>query len=84
VTGTFAKPRFAPDAARVAEMKLKNVLPSTGSAGGIVSGILGRAVAGRQEQPPAAAETKRKGILGVLERLGETARPPQSTPEKPQ
>ncbi|HWR53487.1 MAG TPA: AsmA family protein [Bryobacteraceae bacterium] len=41
VTGTFAKPRFAPDAARVAEMKLKNVLPAAGNLGTAASGIAG-------------------------------------------
>ncbi len=41
VTGTFAKPRFAPDAARVAEMKLKNILPSGGELGSAASGVLG-------------------------------------------
>ena len=33
VTGTFAQPHFAPDAARLAEMKLKNILPAVSGAG---------------------------------------------------
>jgi uncharacterized protein involved in outer membrane biogenesis len=32
VTGTFAQPRFQPDAARVAEMKLKNLVPAVSPA----------------------------------------------------
>ncbi|MES1261134.1 MAG: AsmA-like C-terminal region-containing protein [Acidobacteriota bacterium] len=40
VTGTFANPRFSPDAARLAELKLKKVLPSVGGPGGL-QGIVG-------------------------------------------
>lgn len=41
VTGTLSKPRFVPDAARVAEMKLKNLLPTSGNPGALTTGILG-------------------------------------------
>ena len=67
VTGTFAKPRFAPDAARMAELKRKNILPSVTGPGGI-QGILsnpqgtGRsipdALSGRQ---PATSDSPVKG-----------------------
>lgn len=41
ITGTFDKPRFAPDAARFAEMKLKNMMPGGITPQGII-GIFGR------------------------------------------
>jgi uncharacterized protein involved in outer membrane biogenesis len=47
VTGTFSKPRFLPDGARVAEMKLKNLLPTSGNPGALTTGILG-AVTGQK------------------------------------
>jgi AsmA protein len=47
VTGTFAHPRFLPDASRIAEMKLKNLLPTTTNPGSLTSGILG-AVTGQK------------------------------------
>ncbi len=44
VTGTFARPRFMPDAARIAEMKMKNVLPAPAAAGArsILDSITGK------------------------------------------
>ena len=37
VTGTMAKPRFAPDVQRIAEMKVRSLLPSLGSPGSLTS-----------------------------------------------
>ena len=54
VTGTFAQPRFLPDAGRVAEMKLKNLIPASGSAG-----------SGAEKGAPAAV----RGAMGLIERL---------------
>jgi hypothetical protein len=42
VTGTFDSPKFLPDVKRMAQMKLKGVLPSFDNpAGGILGGLLG-------------------------------------------
>ena len=41
VTGTFEKPKFAPDLKQVAQMKLKGLLPTSNNPSSAVSGILG-------------------------------------------
>ncbi|MBV9671056.1 MAG: hypothetical protein JOZ43_08885, partial [Acidobacteriales bacterium] len=41
VTGTFQSPHFAPDVQQLAQMKLKNLLPTTGNPAGALSGLLG-------------------------------------------
>jgi uncharacterized protein involved in outer membrane biogenesis len=41
VTGTFESPRFAPDLQKVAQMKLKGLVPSLSNPSGGVTGILG-------------------------------------------
>jgi AsmA protein len=64
VTGTFSKPRFAPDAARLAEMKLRNVLPALTGPGGILSNPKGAgrsildALSGRHQAAEPAGPSK--------------------------
>jgi uncharacterized protein YhdP len=41
ITGSLDKPMFAPDTQAIAEMKLKNLLPTTGDPGKLSTGILG-------------------------------------------
>jgi AsmA protein len=41
VTGSLDKPTFAPDPQAIAEMKLKNLLPTTGDPGKLSTGVLG-------------------------------------------
>ncbi len=57
VTGTFSSPRFAPDVQQLAQMKLNNLLPTTGNPAGALSGILGGSGA-------------KGGLGGVLGALG--------------
>lgn len=59
ITGTFDKPRFAPDPARFAEMKLKNLMPGGITPQGII-GICGRGKPGTpaSEGQPAAEEPR--------------------------
>jgi len=56
VTGTFEKPRFAPDLEKIARMKLENLVPSLSSPGGLAD-ILG--ALGGKSQP--AKETQDSG-----------------------
>jgi uncharacterized protein involved in outer membrane biogenesis len=56
VTGTFAKPRFAPDLERVAKMKLAGLVPTSDNplaAGANVEGLVG-ALTGKTQQSGAA------------------------------
>jgi AsmA protein len=41
VSGTFAQPRFAPDAQQVATMKLRGLLPTANNPGALTSGLKG-------------------------------------------
>lgn len=99
LTGTLAKPRFAPDAARFAEMKLKSAVPSAASALDLVKGkttgkavlesILGKTGEKASPQPasPAApaetAEPKRKGLLDALKIIREKTAPPPASAPAP-
>jgi hypothetical protein len=66
VTGTFAKPKFAPDAARFAEMKLKSVLPSAASA---LDMLRGKAAGTGTPAPPGAGPGTRSepSVRGLLD-----------------
>jgi uncharacterized protein involved in outer membrane biogenesis len=76
VTGTFEHPQFAPDLQKLAEMKLQNLLPSTGNpAAGILGGILG-GQGGQQQQEG--------GLGGILGALGGRRQQQQQSPQLPQ
>ena len=88
VTGTMARPRFAPDVQRIAEMKVRSLLPSLGNPGSLTSGILG-AIGGQGEQ----GKPSGKGLgdlLGAVTGTGKTPprpdqpAPPQTETAKPQ
>ncbi|HYR92400.1 MAG TPA: AsmA family protein [Terriglobia bacterium] len=74
VTGTFAQPRFAPDAQALLQMQKQRLLPTFDNPAGALSGVLG-SITGKkneknegQEQAPAPKPADRiKGILdGIL------------------
>ncbi len=60
VTGTATRPRFAPDAQTIAEMKVRSLLPGLG--GGSTKGI--GAIVGAITGKPAAAPAEAKGAEG--------------------
>lgn len=71
VTGPMSSPRFAPDVAAVAKMKLQNLLPTANNPGA-VSGLLGNLLgtgtsSGNQS---GAQPQQQKGWQGVLQGLG--------------
>jgi AsmA protein len=51
VTGTFAHPVFAPDVASLSQMKLKNLLPTTGDPAKLGSGLINSILGGKNAQP---------------------------------
>ena len=81
VTGTMASPRFAPDAQRFAEMKLKNLVPNLKNPGSLTSGILGalggsRSPDGAAGANPSGSTAGRVGdVLGAI-----TGRKPAPAP----
>ena len=77
VTGTMSKPRFAPDVQRIADMKLRNLVPGLKNPGALTTGILG--AIGGQSQPGAGATGGRIGeVLGAI-----TGKQPAATKPAP-
>jgi uncharacterized protein involved in outer membrane biogenesis len=78
LTGTFSKPRVAPDLQKIAQMKLQNLLPTAGNPGALTSAILG-AIGGKgaQQQQPGGIG----GILGAL--AGQQRQPQGQQPKQP-
>jgi hypothetical protein len=64
VTGTMSAPRVAPDVQRIAEMKVKNLVPNLKNPGSLTSGILG-AIRG-QGQPGDATGAAGGGTGGKI------------------
>jgi hypothetical protein len=51
VTGTFQNPQFAPDLQKVAQMKLRQLVPTADNPGQLTIGILGRILERQKPQP---------------------------------
>jgi AsmA protein len=80
VTGTFQNPKFAPDVQKIAQMKLKGLLPTSGNplsggAAGILGGLLGgqKAGAGTQGQSNPQQDT----VNQILDLFGKKKQPPK-------
>lgn len=79
VTGTTSQPRFAPDVERIADMKLRNLVPDIRNPQKLsttIEGIVG-AVTGRGAKPPEQPEQPQPADGDQAQ----PAPPPQSTPE---
>jgi AsmA protein len=63
VTGTFDNPHFEPDVQKIAQMRLNNLLPTSGNPGQLTSGILGGLLGGKGGQ---SGQTQGQGGLGGL------------------
>ncbi len=74
VTGTFEKPRFAPDLKKIAEMKLENLAPTLSNPGeltSILGSIFGKKGKDKKTQEPGAEGGASQQPLGeILEALG--------------
>jgi len=75
VTGTAQQPRISPDAQRLADMRLRNLLPSLRDPQALSTRVLG-AITGAQKE----GATPRKGVGGLIDSLGglsgTSAKPP--------
>ena len=65
VTGTFSQPRFAPDAQRVAEMKLKGVIP--GGLGGLKSSGTKGVIDAITGKNPETGKTPQQGLRDLFD-----------------
>ena len=63
VTGTFQNPRFAPDLQKIAQMRMKGLMPTAdnplGAASSFLGGQKGQPAAGQQQDPV-------NQIMGIL------------------
>jgi AsmA protein len=71
VTGNFQHPQVAPDVQQIAEMKLKNLLPTSKNPGQLTNGILGAILGGKNQneangQPAGQGKGGIGGILGAI------------------
>jgi hypothetical protein len=83
VTGTMKNPRFAPDLQKLAQMKLKGLVPSFDNPGGAASGILGTLLGqkGNQtQQPQQQQQQQQPGVQQLLDLFGKK---PQKNPPPP-
>jgi len=71
VTGTVNKPLIAPDLQKLAQMKLNNLLPTSGNPGALTSGLAGL-LGGKGGQQPSG------GVQGILGALGGQQQQPQT------
>jgi AsmA protein len=74
VTGTFEKPRFAPDLGKIAQMKLENLAPTLSNPGELTSvlgAILGKKGKDGKQEPGADGDAAPQDPLGgILDALG--------------
>ena len=89
VTGTLQKPQVAPDLKKIAEMKLRNIVPTGSNPAQATAGILGQ-VMGNKEQKGGVGGTVAQ-ILGTLGGQQQTRQPNQpgrdqsvASPQEPQ
>ena len=80
VSGTFQKPRVMPDAQRLAEMRLRNLLPTAGNPAGMTSGILG-AILNRQGGQQGGLGGVLGTILGPPQKQEPGQQPAQQQPQ---
>jgi hypothetical protein len=65
VTGTFAKPRFAPDVQKMAQMKLKGLIPTGNNPlGSLLGGLTG------QKGQPAAVQPQQNPVNQIMGLFG--------------
>ena len=76
VTGTVNKPLIAPDLQKLAQMKLNNLLPTSGNPGALTTGLAGL-LGGKGGQQPSG------GVQGILGALGGQQQQ-QQQPQTPQ
>ena len=81
VTGTAQNPRFAPDAQRMAEMKVRNLVPGLNDPQGLTNRVLG-AITGGEQKEGQAPRNRVGDVIGAITGRG-TPPPAESAPPPP-
>ncbi|GAC1429928.1 MAG: AsmA family protein [Terriglobales bacterium] len=86
VTGTFQKPRFAPDLQQVARMKLNGLVPNFNNPSAAVSGVLGKLLGQKtgQTQTPQTQDQPQGSdpVQQIMGLFGKKKQPAPQTPPK--
>ena len=85
VTGTFESPKFTPDLQKVAQMKLKGLVPNLNNPSGGVAGILGGLLgqkSGAQAQPQQEQGQQSNPVQQLIDIFGNKKNKQQQTPQK--
>ena len=86
VTGTFQKPRFAPDLQQVARMKLNGLVPNFDNPSAAVSGVLGKLLGQKtgQTQTPQTQDQPQGSdpVQQIMGLFGKKKQPAPQTPPK--
>lgn len=77
VTGTFQHPTVAPDVQQLAEMKLKNMLPTSKNPGQLTTGVLGQIFGKGQGTPNGTGQQPQGGLSGIMGAIGGKKQPQQ-------
>jgi AsmA protein len=80
VTGTFQHPAVAPDVEQLAQMKLKNLLPTSKNPGALTSGILGKILGNKT---PGNGQQPQGGLSGILGAIGKQTQQQQQQQQPP-
>ncbi len=81
VTGTFQRPLVAPDLQQIAEMKLRNMIPTSANPGAMTSGILGT-ILGQKGQQEGGQQGQQGGVGGILGGILGQQQPQQQPPQQ--
>jgi uncharacterized protein involved in outer membrane biogenesis len=85
VGGTFENPKFIPDLQKVAQMKLKGMVPNlnnpTAGVGGILGGLLGQK-GETQAQPQQGQEQQSNPVQQLMDIFGNKKKQEQQAPQK--
>jgi uncharacterized protein involved in outer membrane biogenesis len=82
VTGTFDNPHFEPDVQQIAQMRLKNLLPTSGNPGQLTTGVLGGLLGGKGGQ--AQGQGGLGGLVGQITGQGKQQQNNQTNQQQQQ
>jgi AsmA protein len=79
VTGTFQNPKFAPDVQKIAQMRLKGLLPTSGSPlSGGAAGVLGNLLGGQKAGTQGQSNTQQPNPVNqIMDLFGKKKQPPK-------
>jgi hypothetical protein len=83
VTGTFQHPAVAPDVQQVAQMKLKNLLPTSKNPGALTSGVLGKILGNKSQGGNQGGQQPQGGLSGILGAIGKQTQQQQQQQQPP-